>query len=90
MESLSLWKKSLISPILMALPRYQEMKQEEDESKEGYLHRERTYSQAQRVINFPEEVNPDEVEAKMKDGILELKIMKKEPAPEERMRKVKL
>ena len=67
-----------------------EMKQEEDESKEGYLHRERTYSQAQRVINFPEEVNPDEVEAKMKDGILELKIMKKEPAPEERMRKVKL
>lgn len=67
-----------------------EMKHEEDDSKEGYLHRERTYSQAQRVINFPEEVNPDQVEAKMSDGILELKIMKKEPAPEERMRKIQL
>jgi HSP20 family protein len=67
-----------------------EMKREEDESSQGYLHRERTYSQAQRVINFPEEVNPDEVEAKMADGILELKILKKEPTPEERMRKVQL
>ena len=67
-----------------------EMKHEEDESNQGYLHRERTYSQAQRVINFPEEVNPDQVEAKMTDGILELKIKKKEPAPEERMRKIQL
>ena len=67
-----------------------EMKREEDESNQGYLHRERTYSQAQRVINFPEEVNPDEVEANMADSILELKIMKKEPAPEERMRKIQL
>jgi HSP20 family protein len=66
------------------------MKREEDESNEGYLHRERTYSQAQRVINFPEEVDPDKVEATMADGILELKIMKKEPAPEERMRKIQL
>jgi len=67
-----------------------DMKYEEDESNQGYLHRERTYSQAQRVINFPEEVNPDQVEAKMADGILELKIMKKEPTPEERTRKIQL
>ena len=66
-----------------------EMKHEE-ETNQGYLHRERTYSQAQRTINFPEEVDPDNVEAKMTDGVLELKINKKEPAPEERMRKIQL
>jgi HSP20 family protein len=67
-----------------------EMKREGEEKDTGYLHRERTYSQAQRIINFPEEVNPDKVKAKMADGILELKIEKKEPAPEEKMRKIKL
>jgi HSP20 family protein len=60
------------------------------EENEGYLHRERTYTRAERSINFPEEVNPDSVEAKMKDGVLELKISKKEPRPEEKMRKVQL
>ena len=67
-----------------------EMKRDEEEKDEGYLHRERTYSTCRRTINFPEEVNPDNVEAKMTDGILELKLMKKEPAPEERMRKIEL
>jgi HSP20 family protein len=65
-------------------------KKKEEETNQGYLHRERTYTQCERTINFPEEVNPDKVEAKMADGVLELKIMKMEPKPEERMRKVEL
>lgn len=68
-----------------------ELKQEEEEESEGnFLHRERTYSKVQRSITFPEEVNPDRVEGTMKDGILKLKIGKKEPKPEEKLRKVEL
>lgn len=65
--------------------------EEQDEVSEGdYLHRERTYSSISRTIRFPEEVNPDKVEANMEDGVLTLTIGKKEPKPEEKMRKVKL
>lgn len=67
-----------------------ETKSEKEEKSDEYLHRERTYSTCQRVINFPEEVDPSKVEAKMVDGVLEVVAPKKEPSPEEKMRKVKL
>ena len=62
------------------------------EKKEGrrYLHRERAYSAFERVIEFPEEINPQKVEGSMKDGVLQLTISKKEPNPEERLTKVEL
>ncbi|MDG6998657.1 MAG: Hsp20/alpha crystallin family protein [Nitrososphaerota archaeon] len=64
----------------------------ETEQKEGknYLHRERAYSAFERVIEFPEEVNPQKVDGTMKDGVLQLTISKKEPKPEERLTKVQL
>jgi HSP20 family protein len=62
---------------------------EEEEKGEDYLHRERTYSASQRTINFPEEVDPSKVEASMNNGILEIMAPKKEPAPDEKMRKIK-
>ena len=40
-----------------------EKKSEKEEKTEEYLHRERTYSSSKRVVNFPEEVDPDKVEA---------------------------
>ncbi|MFX1487055.1 MAG: Hsp20/alpha crystallin family protein [Promethearchaeota archaeon] len=67
-----------------------EKKTEEEEKTTDYLHRERTYTACQRTINFPEEVDPSKADATMKDGILELRMPKKEPKPEERMRKVEL
>jgi HSP20 family protein len=67
-----------------------EKKSEEEERSQNYLHRERTYSSCHRTINFPEEVDPAKVEGKMKDGILELEIPKREPKPEERLTKVQL
>jgi HSP20 family protein len=67
-----------------------EKKTEKEEKSEEYLHRERTYSTSRRVINFPEEVDPSKVEAKMVNGVLELTAPKKEPKPEEKMRKIKL
>jgi len=65
-------------------------KKSENREDSDYLHRERSYSVCERTINFPEEVNPSKVDGNMDNGILELKVFKKEPSPEEKMRKVKL
>jgi len=67
-----------------------ECKQDKEEKRKNYLHRERAYSSMQRFVAFPEEVNPDKVEGSMKEGELELKVPKKEPKPEETPRKVEL
>jgi len=63
---------------------------EEKEEKKNYLHRERAYSSLQRMIAFPEEVVPSKAEGSMKDGLLEVKVPKKEPKPEEKPHKVEL
>ena len=68
----------------------QECKEEKETKRKNYLHRERAYSSMQRFVTFPEEVAPDKVEGIMKEGVLELKIPKKEPKPEEKPRKVEL
>ncbi len=65
-------------------------KSEEEERSQNCLPRERTYSSCHRTINFPEEVDPSKVEGKMKDGILELEIPKRETKPEERLTKIQL
>ena len=67
-----------------------EKRVQEEEKGEDYLHRERTYSASSRTCNFPEEVDPSKVEASMNDGVLEVVAPKKEPTPEEKMRKIKL
>ena len=67
-----------------------EVNEENEDSNENYLHRERTYSRISRTIRFPEEVDPTKVEGKMEDGVLKLTIPKKEPKPEEKLRKVEL
>ena len=67
-----------------------ECKEDKEGKRKNYLHRERAYSSLQRFIAFPEEVNPAKVEGSMKEGVLELKVPKKEPKPEEKPRKVEL
>jgi len=67
-----------------------ETKGESEESNGNYLHRERSYSRISRTIRFPEEVDPSKVKGEMEDGILNLTIPKKEPKPEEKLRKVEL
>jgi HSP20 family protein len=61
-----------------------------EEKRKNYMHRERAYSALERTITFPEEVVPSKCEGEMKDGVLELKIPKREPKPEEKMTKVRL
>jgi len=67
-----------------------ECKEEKEDKRKNYLHRERAYSSLQRFIAFPEEVEPAKVEGAMNEGVLELKVPKKEPKPEEKPRKVEL
>ncbi len=61
-----------------------------EEKKKNYLHRERGYSAFERTISFPEEVDPAKAEGVMKNGVLELKVHKKEPLPEAKPRKIEL
>ena len=67
-----------------------ERREEKEEKRKNYLHRERAYSKMQRFIAFPEEVLPAKAEGSMKDGVLELKIPKKEPKAAESPHKVEL
>lgn len=57
-----------------------ELKTEEEQEEEGYIKRERVYSNLCRNMRFPEEVNPDKAEATLKKGVLEVKIAKKNPS----------
>ena len=52
---------------------------ETKEKDEGWVRRERSYSTICRTMVFPEEVNPDKADAKLKDGILEILVTKKSP-----------
>jgi HSP20 family protein len=61
-----------------------------EDRKKNYLHRERVYSAYERSVTFPEEVDPAKAEGMMKNGILELKVPKKEPKPETKPRKIEL
>lgn len=61
-----------------------------EEEKKNYLHRERAYSSFERTVSFPEEVDPVNAEGKMNNGVLELRIPKKEPRPEAKPRKLEL
>lgn len=67
-----------------------ENKEEKEEKHKNYLHRERAYSSMQRFVAFPEEVIPSKVEGEMKNGVLELKIPKKEPKQKEKPHKVEI
>ncbi len=60
-----------------------ELKEDKEEKGKNYLHRERTYESFRRCIVFPEEVVPEKAEAEIKNGILTLKVPKKEPTPKQ-------
>jgi len=61
---------------------------EEDESS-GYLRRERRYSKFYRRIPVPASVNTDEISAELKDGVLTVRLPKRE-TPEEKAKKIKV
>ncbi len=55
-----------------------EKKKEGKEDKDGYSWVERSYGSFQRTIRIPEDTKGDQVEARMENGILEIKLPKSE------------
>jgi HSP20 family protein len=53
-----------------------------EEKEKNYYFQERTYQALQRGLAFPAAVKADLASASLKDGILEVRIPKKEPTPE--------
>jgi HSP20 family protein len=64
--------------------------EKKEEKNKNYLHRERAYSAFERSLAFPEEVDAGKAEGSMKEGILELRVPKKEPTPEKKPRKIEI
>ena len=54
----------------------------EEEKGETYLRRERRHASMRRSVRLPAPVKPDEVTAKLKNGILTVTVPKAEPASE--------
>jgi HSP20 family protein len=55
-----------------------EKKSEDEKKEEGYYYRESWSGAFQRSVTLPDTVDPDKVDAKMKDGVLRLSFPKKE------------
>lgn len=63
-------------------------KEEDTKEEENYVRREFYYSTFRRSFTLPESVMSDKIEATHKDGILEIKIPKKEEAKEKGPKKI--
>lgn len=56
-----------------------EKKIEEKEDKEGYIRRERRYSNFYRSIPLPDDILPGKADAELKEGVLTVKLPKAKP-----------
>jgi HSP20 family protein len=63
---------------------------EKKEKDKGYLVNERSYSEIYRKISFPEEAVPENAEATLNDGLLEITVPKKTPRKEEKKHKISI
>ena len=59
-----------------------------EEKEKNYYYQERTYQALQRALKFPAEVKADLAAANLKDGVLEVRVPKKEPTAEPKPVKV--
>jgi len=67
-----------------------EKKKKKEEKEEGYLHRERSYFGFKRSLTLPVAVIPEKAKASYEDGILRIRVPKKEKKKEEVGMKVKI
>lgn len=64
--------------------------EKKEERNKNYLHRERAYSAFERSVAFPDEVDAAKATGTMKEGVLELKVPKKEPTTDRKPRKIEI
>lgn len=63
-----------------------EKKMEKEEKEENYTRREFSYSSFARSFSLPENINADKIKATYEDGILKLKLPKRDPAKKQNKR----
>lgn len=63
---------------------------EREEKDEKYFYRERTFRGYHRTLALPAEVVPEKAAADLRDGVLEIRLSKKEPTPAPKAVKVKV
>ena len=61
-----------------------------EEREKNYYFQERSYQALHRFLSFPDEVKPDLASASFKDGILAVRVPKKEPTQESKPVKVRV
>jgi len=67
-----------------------ELKAEKRSDTEDSNQRQSSYSSFQKYLTLPEQVLTEKVDGTVKNGVLELKLPKKEPGPMDRSRRVNL
>lgn len=67
-----------------------ETRRDKEENEKDYYYRERSYESFRRALSFPEEVLAEQADAKLKDGVLEVRVPKKEPSPRHEPVKVRV
>jgi HSP20 family protein len=67
-----------------------EVKNESEESKNGYKRKEFSYSSFSRSFYIPEDVNTEKIEASYKDGILSVALPKQEDGKSKITRKIEI
>jgi len=55
------------------------------EESQRYLHNERGFGRTDRVVDLPDSIDPESVEAQLRDGVLHLKLGKKQEAKPKRI-----
>lgn len=63
---------------------------EEEETGKAFRRRERTFREFHRRLALPEDVRPDAAEARLENGLLTIRLPKKEPTPAEERHKLKI
>ena len=64
--------------------------EKEEEKGKTYLHRERAFARFHRHIGFAESIDTEKVSASMSEGILEIKLPKLGPRPEQKTKRITL
>lgn len=65
-----------------------EKEQEDEKKEENYMRREFSYSSFRRTFSLPEGVDADKIEASHKNGVLTIKLPKKEEAKAKEAKKI--
>ncbi len=67
-----------------------EKKEETVEEGEKYYRKERRYGKVRRTVSLPAEVEPDKAKAKFENGVLEIRLPKKEPEETEEEKEIEI